>query len=314
MTLLAPPVSQETQDLAKLLKFLPKGIQELIKEELPRIEELKIRIGRPLWVLVDGMYRSYPHEITLADLAFLGAKLGSFRDDNRRGVDGTGHRIARTMMADGTPDGSPIGYTFRVGRYFEGIAEPLRPFIEENPSLLIVGEAGVGKTTVLRGTAKIASEYFPMQTVVVDTSGDVAGDGQVPHPGIGDVDVMPVRSKSMQAQLIEEAVKNQNVRILIVDEINRLAEAETIAEAMRNGARLIGTTHGRDVKKVSRKQSLEPLFRPEPVFYWLAMIRRRTHEGVIEMEMMRAEEALAAIEQGRTPIGELVYLGRRNNA
>lgn len=294
-----------TEDLRKLLAFLPRGVQAILKDDLPRVEEIKLRAQRPVWVLVDGQYRKYPHTISLEDLAFLGAKCGTFRDDNRRGIDGTGHRITRVMMADGTAEGSPIGYTFRVGRYFEGMAEPLRPFIVENPSILIIGEAGVGKTTILRGTAKIAAEYQPMQTVIVDTSGDVAGDGKVPHPGIGDVDVMPVRSKAMQAALIEEAVKNQNVRVLIVDEINRLSEAEFIANGQRNGARLMGTTHGRDVKRVSENQNLAPLFYPEPVFYWIALIRER---GVLEM--MRATEAMQAIAEGRQPEGIIVRLGK----
>ncbi|TDE84949.1 AAA family ATPase [Deinococcus sp. S9] len=294
-----------TEDLQKLLAFLPRGVQRLLKDDLPRIEEVKLRAQRPVWVLVDGQYRKYPYTVSLEDLAFLGAKCGTFRDDNRRGIDGTGHRITRVMMADGTPEGAPIGYTFRIGRYFEGMMEPLRPYIAENPSVLIIGEAGVGKTTVLRGTAKIAADYWPMQAVIVDTSGDVAGDGKVPHEGIGDVDVMPVRSKAMQAQLIEEAVKNQNVRVLIVDEINRLAEAEMIANGQRNGARLMGTTHGRDVKRVSENPNLAPLFHPEPVFYWIALIRER---GVIEM--MKATDAVQAIAEGRKPEGTLVRLGK----
>lgn len=293
------------EDLQKLLAFLPRGVQKLIQDDMPRIEEIKLRVMRPLWVLIDGEYRKYPYIVTPEDLAFMGAKCGTFRDDNRRGIDGTGHRITRVMMADGTPEGAPIGYTFRIGRYFEGMMEPLRPYIAENPSVLIIGEAGVGKTTVLRGTAKIAAEYRPMQTVIVDTSGDVAGDGRVPHPGIGDVDVMPVRSKALQAQLIEEAVKNQNVRVLIVDEINRLAEAEMIANGQRNGARLMGTTHGRDVKRVSENPNLAPLFHPEPVFYWIALIRER---GVIEM--MKATDAVQAIAEGRKPEGTLVRLGK----
>lgn len=293
-------------DYEKLLRFLPHSIRSLVEQDIDRIEEIKIRISRPLWVLIDGAYRKYGHTVDLSDLSFLISKLGTFRDDNRRGIDGTGHRITRVLGADGTEEGSPVGFTFRVGRYFEDIAEPLRRFIEENPSMLLIGEAGSGKTTVLRGTANISSQYYPMQAVIVDTSGDVAGDGKVPHPGIGDVDVMPVRSKAMQAQLIEEAVKNQNVRVLIVDEINRLAEAEQIAEGMRSGARLMGTTHGRDIKKVLAKKNLTPLFEPEPIFYWLAVIVARG-----EVMVYRAAEALAAIKAGNEPQGELVLLGRR---
>lgn len=296
----------EQEDVEKMLAFFPRGIRALVEDDMHRIEEIKIRFGRKLWVLRDGSYVPYDYRVDLQDLSFLVAKLGTFRDDNRRGIDGTGHRVTRVMAADGTLEGSPIGFTFRVGRYFDGLAEPLRPFIHENPSMLIVGEAGSGKTTLLRGTSKMAAEYFPMQAVIVDTSGDVAGDGKVPHVGIGDVDVMPVRSKAQQAMLIEEAVKNQNVRVLIVDEINRETEAEMIAGGMKNGARLMGTTHGRDIRKVLENKNLAPLFQPEPVFYWFAVIVQRG-----QVMMYRAAEAVAAVLAGNQPEGQLVELSRR---
>lgn len=297
-----------SEDLDKLMAFWPRPVQALLQVDLPDIEEVKLRLGRPLWALVRGKYHRYPYTVTQADLAFVGAKCsigGAFRDDNRRGIEGTGHRISRVMMADGTPEGAPIGYTFRVGRYFEGIAEPLRPYIEENPSILIIGEAGVGKTSLARGVGKIIGEYYPMQAVSVDTSGELAGYGAVPHAGAGDVDVMPVRSKAMQAQLIEEASKNQNARVLLVDEINREEEAEQIVEALRNNALPMGTTHGRSVKKVSESRKRAPLFYPEPVFYWFALIRER---GVVEM--MRATEAMQAVAEGREPVGTIVRLGK----
>lgn len=302
----APQGVNEGEDVAKMLAYFPKGVRAQVEPDMHRIEEIKIRFGRKLWVLIDGRYVPYDYVINLNDLAFLISKLGTFRDDNRRGIDGTGHRVTRVMAADGTLEGSPVGFTFRLGRYFHGLAEPLRPFIHENPSMLIVGEAGSGKTTLLRGTAKMAAEYFPMQAVIVDTSGDVAGDGKVPHPGIGDVDVMPVRSKAQQALLIEEAVKNQNVRVLIVDEINREAEAEMIAGGMKNGARLMGTTHGRNIRKVLDNKNLAPLFQPEPVFYWFAVIVARG-----EVMMYRAEEAAQAVVAGNVPEGQLVQLSRR---
>ncbi|GGO40442.1 hypothetical protein [Deinococcus humi] len=307
---LNPPPSSgainEAEDLRKLLAYFPNAMRAQVEGDIGRIEEIKIRFGRKLWVLLNGRYVAYPYTIELADMQFLISKLGTFRDDNRRGIDGTGHRITRVMGSDGTDEGSPVGFTFRIGRYFEKMAEPLRPFIEESPSMLIVGEAGSGKTTLLRGTAQMAAEYFPMQAVIVDTSGDVAGDGKVPHIGIGDVDVMPVRSKSMQAVLIEEAVKNQNVRVLIVDEINREAEAEMIAGGMKSGARLMGTTHGRNISRVLENKNLAPLFFPEPVFYWFAVIERRG-----EVVMYRANEIIEAIKSGKQPQGQVVQLNRR---
>ena len=302
----APVVVHEAADLEKLLSFLPRGIRVQVEPDISRIEEIKVRYGRRLWVLVDGRYTAYDYTIELADMTFLISKLGTFRDDNRRGIDGTGHRITRVMAADGTDEGSPIGFTFRIGRYFDGLAEALRPHIEESPSMLIVGEAGSGKTTLLRALARMVAEYYPMQAVIVDTSGDVAGDGKVPHSGIGDVDVMPVRSKAMQATLIEEAVKNQNVRVLIVDEINRQAEAEMIAHGMKSGARLMGTTHGRDIRRVLDNKNLAPLFFPEPVFYWLAVIERRG-----EVVIYRADEAIGEVLTGKPSRGQVVQLLKR---
>ena len=290
------PIIHQQEDLEKLMAFLHKDIQDQVRPFLNDLEEIKIRQGRKLWILTDGRYQQAPLLITLDHLAFISAKCKNFRDDNRRGIDGTGHRISQVLK-----DNAPIGYTFRVGRYFDGIGEAFRVFIEESPSFLIVGEAGTGKTTILRGIIKIVAEYYPMQMVCVDTSGEMGGAGRIPHPGIGDADIMPVDSKGKQALLIEEAVKNQNVRILGLDEINRRAEAEMIVVSRKSGASLIGTTHGANIQGVLENVNLEPLFFPEPVFYWLVITESR---GVYSV--YNAREAVSAFHSGQQPRGQVV--------
>ncbi|GEM49830.1 hypothetical protein [Deinococcus cellulosilyticus] len=295
------PILNQEYDLAKFKEYLPRDIRECIGDEaFTRLEEIKIRYGMPLWVLIDGKYRKYPLTITRDHLQFIASKCKTFRDDNRRGIEGTGHRISRVMSAADTP----LGYTFRMGRFFGGIGEHFRKFIEEDPSMLIIGQAGLGKTTILRGILSVAAEYMPMQTVIVDTSGEVTGDGDIQHPGIGDCDRLPVKSKAAQAGLIEEATKNQNPRIIGVDEINRQEEAEFIRNGLKSGSRLIGTTHGKTLYHAYTNQNLLPLFEPEPVFYWAVVGVKRG-----EWEVFKIEEALKDIKSGHIdPRGTLVHV------
>ncbi len=293
------PIINQQEDLRALLSFLPQDIQAQIKPVLYDLEELKIIEDQPLWVLTSGeVYKAFPLKIIFDHMTFIGSKCKTFRDDNRRGIDRTGHRISRVLSA-----GAPLSYTFRVGRYFDGIGEPFRKFIEVNPSFLLVGEAGTGKTTTLRGLIKVTAEYYPMQVVVVDTSGEVGGSGKIQHPGIGQAHIIPVENKALQALLMEEAVKNQNPRVLAVDEINRLAEAEAIVVGKTNGARLIGTTHGATIPGLLANKNLTPLFDPEPVFHWLVITERRG-----QYRVYRAAEAVAAVRAGRVPEGEVVYV------
>lgn len=292
-------IINQDEDLRKLMEFLPRDIQAQIRGDLHDLEELKIRLGRPLYLLLSGQkYRATELMITMDHLQFIASKCKTFRDDNRRGIDGTGHRISQVVQ-----NKAAIGYTFRVGRYFEGFGEPFRPYIEENPSFLLVGMAGTGKTTTLRGLISIVAEYYPMQTVGVDTSGEMGGSGKIPHIGIGQADIMPVESKSQQALIIEEAVKNQNPRVLVVDEINRLAEAEAIAVGHKVGAQLIGTTHGANLEEVLANPNLQPLFSPVPIFYWLVITERRGLYSIYN-----AQEATCALASGRRPVGKPVYL------
>ncbi|MBB5235991.1 stage III sporulation protein SpoIIIAA [Deinococcus budaensis] len=300
------PAIRAREDLELLEPFLPHDARELLGDDFERLDELRLLLEQPFCALFSGEeeYREYPLTITGAHMSLMLSvteEAGGFRDDNRMGVEGTGHRISRIRQR-----GHTIGYTIRVGRYFDGIGLPLVPYLCEEPSMLIVGEAGSGKTTLLRGILRLIVtdprlRKYRWRTVPVDTSGEMCGAGRIVHAALQGVVNMPVDAKSEQAKVILEATTNQNPRIIGVDEINKLAEAEEVADAMKYGARLIGSTHGRDLRLVHANKNLAPLFSPEPVFRWAALVRSR---GVVEVYDMR--EALPVLKAGGQPTGKLL--------
>ncbi|KAF3502877.1 hypothetical protein F2Q69_00044798 [Brassica cretica] len=74
-----------------------------------------------------------------------------------------------------------------VGRVVSGSAEIIRDLIEGGGSILVIGSPGVGKTTLIR-----------KRVVIVDTSNEIGGDGDVPHSGIGRARRMQIPNVNLQ--------------------------------------------------------------------------------------------------------------------
>ncbi|MGD8941295.1 MAG: AAA family ATPase, partial [Gammaproteobacteria bacterium] len=220
-----------TDDLSLLIKTLPENLQQALNS-LPREELLEVvmDLGRP------PQARLPQHSLNLsetpvnrADLDQVISTVGQFGADNRAGIEGTLHRISAIRNRHG----SIIGLTLRVGRAIFGTIDLIRDLIEANRSVLLLGRPGVGKTTKLREIARVLADEFDKRVIVIDTSNEIAGDGDIPHRAIGSARRMQVTHPDEQHAVMIEAVENHMPEVIIVDEIGTAAEAmaaRTIAE------------------------------------------------------------------------------------
>ncbi|MCH8820584.1 MAG: AAA family ATPase, partial [Acidobacteria bacterium] len=230
-------------DLSLMLEALPSRLREALEQE-PNLEELVevvLDFGRqPEARFFDRVVYLDALEVTRQDLEDVVSRVGAFTGDNRAGIERTLHRISaiRNRRQE------IVGLTCRVGRAVTGTVDIIRDVIETGESLLLLGPPGVGKTTLLREAARVLADELGKRVVVVDTSNEIAGDGDVPHPGIGLARRMQVVSPELQHRVMIEAVENHMPEVILIDEIGTLEEslaARTIAE---RGVQLIATAHG----------------------------------------------------------------------
>ncbi|MCB0048540.1 MAG: AAA family ATPase, partial [Caldilinea sp.] len=221
---------QITDDLDLLLAVLPDRIREVLaqSERKGNLIEVIMDLGRlPEARFTDGELVLSKHEITLDDLRMVVERVGDFGTDNRAGIERTLHRISAIRNRKG----DVIGLTCRVGRAVYGAIEIIKDIVSSERSILLLGRPGVGKTTLLREAARLRSEV--KRVVIVDTSNEIAGDGDIPHPAIGRSRRMQVPDPSLQHEVMIEAVENHMPEVIIIDEIGRELEAiaaRTIAE------------------------------------------------------------------------------------
>src|SRR5215203_4476251 len=230
-------------DLSVLLAALPPEIVEAL-HALPDREsliEVVLDLGRrPEARYPDREVELLEREIVDADLQYVVEHIGSFGDDNRAGIERTLHRISAIRNRNG----KVVGLTCRIGRAVYGTIEIIADFIETGKSILIMGRPGIGKTTRLREAARVLAEEQRMRVVVVDTSNEIAGDGDIPHPAIGKARRMQVRTPSLQHEVMIEAVENHMPQVIVIDEIGTELEAQAARTIAERGVQLIGTAHG----------------------------------------------------------------------
>ncbi len=245
-----------TDDLEALLDVLPADIRRAVEkaDDSENLLEIILDLGRvPTARFVDREIVLRESEVTRPEIDYVDERTGEFDADNRAGIERTLHRISairnrRTHI---------VGLTLRVGRAVYGTVDIIQDIIESGKSVLILGRPGVGKTTLLREAARILAEA--KRVVIVDTSNEIGGDGDVPHPAVGKARRMQVREPMLQHEVMIEAVENHNPEVIVIDEIGRELEAAAARTIAERGVQLIGTAHGQTLDNLLLNPTLSDL-------------------------------------------------------
>jgi stage III sporulation protein SpoIIIAA len=245
-----------TDNLDSFFEVLPPNIVKAIskREMNSDLIEIILDLGRvPTARFVNEEVELSQNEVTKDDIKYVVERIGEFDADNRAGLPRSLHRIAAIRNRRG----NIVGLTCRVGRAVYGTTDIVKDLIESGKSLLILGRPGVGKTTMLREAARILAEN--KRVVIVDTSNEIAGDGDVPHPAIGKSRRMQVEEPSLQHEVMIEAVENHNPEVIVIDEIGRALEAQAARTIAERGVQLIGTAHGNNLENLLVNPTLADL-------------------------------------------------------
>lgn len=273
----AEPRQRVTDNLGQLLDVLPPRLRACIERESERDDliEIVLDLGRPAEARYAGglaleLLPASPanrflsesldavepeNEVTLEDIAYVERGVSEFGFDNRAGIERTLHRISAIRNRRD----KVVGLTLRIGRAVYGTIDIIRDIVEGGHSILMLGRPGVGKTTKLREVARILSTEFKKRVVIVDTSNEIAGDGDIPHPAIGRSRRMQVKRPEEQHAVMIEAVENHMPQVIVIDEIGTEQEAFAARTIAERGVQLIGTAHGNSLENLLLNPTLSDL-------------------------------------------------------
>jgi len=247
-----------SNELDALLDTLPPHIRELLHQQPDRSEllEVVLDLGRP-------PEARFPHrelilnsrQVDHSDIEHVTSRVSEFTGDNRAGIERTLHRISAVRNRNG----GIIGLTCRVGRAVFGTVKMIKDLIESDKNVLLLGRPGVGKTTMLREVARVLADDFGKRVIVIDTSNEIAGDGDIPHPAIGHARRMQVATPDRQHAVMIEAVENHMPEAIIIDEIGTELEAQAARTIAERGVQLVGTAHGNTLENLILNPTLSDL-------------------------------------------------------
>ena len=249
---------QFQNDLDKLVEILPERIRgQLDFSAMEDAIEIVIDLGRvPEIRHADGRIE-YIGDVIVAieDIEHITSQVQEFTSDNRSGIPGTLHRISAIRNRQG----KVVGLTCRIGRVVTGTISCIKDICLQNKSILFLGPPGVGKTTKLREISRLVADELGKRVVIVDTSNEIAGDGDTPHPAVGHARRMQVRQPEYQKDIMIEAVENHTPEVIVVDEIGTEAEAQAARTIAERGVMLIATAHGNNLESLIKNPTLSDL-------------------------------------------------------
>lgn len=320
-------MEESPSDLELFLELVPLRMRNALAyhQEINNLIEVVMDLGRkPLARFPSGDWVISQEPVMREDLQHAISKVGDFSDENRSGIDHSLHRISairnRKMQI--------IGLTCRVGRAVSGSAEIIRDLVEGGGSILVIGPPGVGKTTMIRAIARMLADEHNKRVVIVDTSNEIGGDGDVPHSGIGRARRMQVPNVCMQHKVMIEAVENHMPETIIIDEIGTKREALAASTIAQRGVQLVGTAHGMTIENIIRNPSLQLLVggiesvtlgdeearnrrvrerKGPPTFACAVEIKSRTEFHVHH----HLDATVDAILAGRSPLFEIRHMNPR---
>src|SRR5215204_1293570 len=247
-----------TDDLDQLLEVLPPHICDPLEALQDRRDLLEVvmDLGREPEARLPGReVLLSTHSVTEEDIDYVVQRIGAFGDDNRAGIERTLHRISAIRNREGRI----VGITCRVGRAVFGTVAIIRDIVESGRSILMMGRPGVGKTTMLREAARVLADDLRKRVMIVDTSNEIGGDGDIPHPAVGRARRMQVPTPSMQHSVMIEAVENHMPEVIVIDEIGTELEASAARTIAERGVQLVATAHGNTLENLMLNPTLSDL-------------------------------------------------------
>ncbi|MFB2645928.1 R3H domain-containing nucleic acid-binding protein [Raphidiopsis sp. BLCC-F218] len=245
-------------DLQKLLEILPQDLEKQLQDHPQRdnLVEVVLDLGRLPEARFPGAAEYLSQSpVTQSQIDDCIQRVGNFGGDNRAGIEQTLHRISAIRNRNG----KIIGLTCRVGRAVFGTIGMIRDLVETGKSILMLGRPGVGKTTALREIARVLAEDLHKRVIIIDTSNEIAGDGDIAHPAIGRARRMQVARPELQHQVMIEAVENHMPEVIIIDEIGTELEALASRTIAERGVQLVGTAHGNQIENLIKNPTLSDL-------------------------------------------------------
>ena len=247
-----------TDDLEALVDILPPHIRQPLRQQkdISELLEVVLDLGRPPEArFPQREIVLNPKEVDEEDIDYVASRVSSFGDDNRAGIERTLHRISAIRNRKERI----IGLTCRVGRAVFGTIKVIEDLIQSGKSVLLLGRPGVGKTTMLREVARVLADDLDKRVIIVDTSNEIAGDGDIPHPAIGHARRMQVTTPTMQHAVMIEAVENHMPEVIVIDEIGTELEAQAARTIAERGVQLVGTAHGNTLDNLMMNPTLADL-------------------------------------------------------
>jgi len=246
------------EEIELLARALPPDLARALHERIHPGEllEIVLDLGREPEARVPGReVLLADHPVSTSDLDHVANNVGQFGDDNRAGIERTLHRVSAIRNRSGRI----VGLTMRVGRAVTGTGEIIRDIVVSGQSILLLGRPGIGKTTMLRECARLLADELRKRVVIVDTSNEIGGDGDIPHPGIGRARRMQVRTPMLQHAVMIEAVENHMPEVIVIDEIGTELEAAAARTIAERGVQLIATAHGQTLENLLVNPTLNDL-------------------------------------------------------